>query len=872
MIKNLIMPLTKAKIAFYTLIWLMILLIAGTIAQKYIGLHQAQNMFFSSWIIWLGYIPLPGGLPTLGLLAVSLTAKLFFASPWSLKNSGIIITHIGALLLLLGGLVTYLYSQEGNMIIYEGQSSNFFSDYYDENKRTILPFEIELIDFEKKFHPATNMPKSYKSEIILHENGTQWRSVIQMNEPLRYRGYTFYQSSFIVEEDGREATVFAVVKNIGRMFPYISSIIMCIGLLVHALIRVPKLIGKKLLLVGICATCILPANAMANNYDFTEFASIPILDEGRVKPLDSFAITYLEIISGKDSFEQMSAIEWLAELTMNPDIAYHRRIFNIPNVNIVDALGLERRKNHHYSYSEIENSFYTRKDVWKPLFNMPEEQMSLLQRQLVILFRKTQLFAEISRSLSLLFPDFKISDAKLAKLLGVEPDSPVHFLKLHAKRDLIGEMSKELLKKSAKEDYKITDQDAAIAELVFNMNKIDSDKNSSIFRIIPPQWEDSLDNAWFSPWAIGQAGQGSPASARFLELWAELVQAYRTKNYAKWSELAAKIKASSLDMAKTATKKKSLDKALSLEVSFNNIKPFTISFISYSLAFVLIFASFMIRPAFLARIAFILVIIGLGFHMMGMGMRMFIMHRPPVTNLYETVIFVGFIAALTGILLEIAKNNALGIIIASSSGAILHFIGIKFDMDGDTMGMLAAVLDTNFWLTAHVATISIGYGTALVASILGHIYLLRRIFKSGSDRALSELFRNMRAIVIIALLFTVMGTILGGIWADQSWGRFWGWDPKENGALLIILWLTLVIHGHFAKIIGELGYAACMVCTNIIVAGAWFGVNLLNVGLHSYGFTNNTAFSFITFSLAELFFALGAYSLLKIKLRHNIKT
>ncbi|PIE20185.1 MAG: hypothetical protein CSA66_01115, partial [Proteobacteria bacterium] len=111
-------------------------------------------------------------------------------------------------------------------------------------RRTMLPFQIQLIDFEKRLHPGTGMAKAYSSTINLIENGGSRRVVIAMNEPMRHRGYTFYQSSFVEGQQG-EATVLAVVKNVGRLFPYVSSIIICLGLLLHLLLKVPRLIRRS---------------------------------------------------------------------------------------------------------------------------------------------------------------------------------------------------------------------------------------------------------------------------------------------------------------------------------------------------------------------------------------------------------------------------------------------------------------------------------------------------------------------------------------------------------------------------------------------------------------------------------------------------
>ena len=167
------------------------------------------------------------------------------------------------------------------------------------------------------------------------------------------------------------------------------------------------------------------------------------------------------------------------------------------------------------------------------------------------------------------------------------------------------------------------------------------------------------------------------------------------------------------------------------------------------------------------------------------------------------------------------------------------------------MGMLVAVLNSNFWLATHVVTITIGYGCCFVAGTLAHVYLFRRIFKPNDKTALLNLNKNMMGSVIFALLFCLIGTILGGIWADQSWGRFWGWDPKENGAMLICLWLLMLMHGKISGILKPLFYAALLAFINVVVALAWFGVNLLNVGLHSYGFTDSVAFKLVSFCAFE---------------------
>ena len=357
------------KVFSYTLIWLIILVFFGTIAQKNIGLYASQMKYFSSYyFLFLGFIPLPGGRLVLLLMTVNLFSSMFKRNLWQLKKIGIIIVHLGGLLLLAGGGLTAYFSSEGNMVIAEGESSNYVDDYHNmelafvnnslkdsleytvvdesllyegsrfqifdegpeiyiisniknvriENRispadsiykgllekfvllpkkpeqektqnrpaliykiqgtsngsdgiyglflgqglndpfkindqifhseyrreRTYVPFNIELIDFEKIMHPGTNVAKSFSSDVNLIENDIPRRTLIKMNEPLRHKGYTFFQASFIDDSDV-ETTVLATVKNYGRLFPYISSIIMSIGLLIHLLLMIPKMIRRK---------------------------------------------------------------------------------------------------------------------------------------------------------------------------------------------------------------------------------------------------------------------------------------------------------------------------------------------------------------------------------------------------------------------------------------------------------------------------------------------------------------------------------------------------------------------------------------------------------------------------------------------------
>jgi ABC-type transport system involved in cytochrome c biogenesis permease subunit len=171
------------------------------------------------------------------------------------------------------------------------------------------------------------------------------------------------------------------------------------------------------------------------------------------------------------------------------------------------------------------------------------------------------------------------------------------------------------------------------------------------------------------------------------------------------------------------------------------------------------------------------------------------------------------------------------------------------------MEMMRAVLDSNFWLATHVVTISIGYGATFLAGIFALIYIFFGLFTKALTKENADLItRIVYGVVCFATFFSLVGTLLGGIWADQSWGRFWGWDPKENGALVIVVWNAIILHARWGGMVRQRGMMALAVFGNVVTAMSWFGVNMLGVGLHSYGFNDKGALWLGLFTASQLLF------------------
>jgi ABC-type transport system involved in cytochrome c biogenesis permease subunit len=221
-------------------------------------------------------------------------------------------------------------------------------------------------------------------------------------------------------------------------------------------------------------------------------------------------------------------------------------------------------------------------------------------------------------------------------------------------------------------------------------------------------------------------------------------------------------------------------------------------------------------------------------------------------------------------MLEAIYKVGIGCLVAAVAGLVTQIIAHNLALGGDTMEMLQAVLDTNFWLATHVVVVTLGYASTFVAGLLAIIYIFLGVFtpmlktklgqsnlsgragtgavatgsasakpsnkQAGTLDVGKALTKMAYAIVCFATLFSFTGTVLGGIWADQSWGRFWGWDPKENGALIIVLWNAVLLHARWGGLVKERGFMNMAVFGNIVTAWSWFGVNMLGIGLHSYGF------------------------------------
>lgn len=257
--------------------------------------------------------------------------------------------------------------------------------------------------------------------------------------------------------------------------------------------------------------------------------------------------------------------------------------------------------------------------------------------------------------------------------------------------------------------------------------------------------------------------------------------------------------------------------------------------------------------------------------------RCIIMQRPPVGNLYDTVIFIGTTGVILSLVVEWISRNRFSLGIAPVLGTALIILARRYEVGdaGDHLDPLVAVLDSNYWLTTHVICITLGYTGGLLAAMLSCGYILMRGLNLDGDN--KELRRSLTKVVYGCICLTVflslVGTVLGGIWANYSWGRFWGWDPKENGALMIVLWTLAILHARLGGIIKDWGLHLASIFTACVIAFSWWHVNFLGVGLHNYGFTTGkgTIWIFYIVMLVFMLFGFMAMFMEKSSVDHKVQ-
>jgi len=725
-------------------------------------------------------------------------------------------------------------------------------------KRMYQPFTIHLLKFTHDVYTGTDIPKNFASRVRLvdparHED----REVsLWMNHPLRYAGETFYQSGFKKPEDngGRNGTILQVVRNPGWVMPYVSCTIVAIGMLIHFGMLLVRFLRRRAAAIeaeraSAAAAAVPPPTSKKggkSNRGPRELA--PALAYETVVPLWKRPAVMVPAV--------VTAIAgiWLLTLGKAPEQSGEF------NLNAFSALPI----------------VYGGRPV--PLDSVARNSLRLMNA------RETTATADGKSVPAIQWLADSLSGRAIARdyrIFRIDHPDIVSMLNLDASRTRfsIGDIAPKWQvladqDKAAREGDKehLTDVQKKILELGQRVHlaiTLSPEGLGDLF-LAPPtspgqDWK-RLSEIAAEVHATGQVNPGA-------RMMAEAIQAYEQQDPKTFNDTVARYQ-SWLDANLPDTMRK-----VHLEVLFNRFDPFYHCMLLYVGVFVLAAGAWLGYSGVVAQIsgwsrtltrtAFGLLLVTFAAHTLGLVARIYIQGRPPVTNLYSTAIFIPWGVAALCIGLERIYRNALASAVAAAFAAPSLILALHLAMDptltptGDTMEMLRAVLDTNFWLATHVVTINLGYSATFLAGFLAIAYVLLGIFTSeltGQRRV--ALVRMTYAIVCFAMFFSFVGTILGGIWADQSWGRFWGWDPKENGAALIVLWNAIVLHARWGGIVRERGVMLLAIFGNAVTAWSYFGTNMLGVGLHSYGFMGAAIPWLAGFECLQLFLiALGSIPL-----------
>ncbi|HQR41123.1 MAG TPA: cytochrome c biogenesis protein CcsA, partial [Gemmatales bacterium] len=278
---------------------------------------------------------------------------------------------------------------------------------------------------------------------------------------------------------------------------------------------------------------------------------------------------------------------------------------------------------------------------------------------------------------------------------------------------------------------------------------------------------------------------------------------------------------------------------VALELTLNRVEPFKWAWISMALAAICFVISLKTNSRLFYQVAFIPFLVSLGFQVFAYYGRISISGRPPVSNMFETVVFVASMGAVFALILEYFYRNTI-IILSGSCVATLGLIladQLPYSSGFDSkIEPLQPVLRSNYWLIIHVMTIVASYAAGALAWAIGNISLVLYWFNSDRRDLLKNMANLCYSAIKVAVLLLGIGTLLGGIWAAESWGRFWGWDPKETWALIALVVYLLPLHARYIGLVKDFGMAVTSVVCFAGIVMSWYGVNfVLGAGLHSYG-------------------------------------
>lgn len=626
-----------------------------------------------------------------------------------------------------------------------------------------------------------------------------------------------------------------------------------------------------------------------NEYDVDGFGHLPVLLNGRIKPLDTVSRTTLLLLQDRQTVYvegggKRTPNEWMLDAMFRPDRADVYRTFKIDNLELLTLVG-KTEENLKIQYPDtarkvlalmgfIPNKYrrFTYAEL-SPFLPEIERQAQLAEAE------EAQTRTAFQKGSLALYSNL-VTYQQLKYSFGMPGRNDF----LNELRSFHSTLPKGIEAVRAKQAGQPFDE-ALAQKMVETVRDFETmTRFGSMFAVPPAEGTGTME--WRK---VGQALMDTFKNGELnavVQNYVMMGDAWRAEKPAEFNQAVTRLQ----DYLHGAVGDR-LTK-IHAEIRFNQAEPFYKSIILYAVIFLVGIASWIRWSPLIRRASFFLLLAAFLATTAGILTRMMLEGRPPVTNLYSSALFVGWAAVGLCLILDAVYKNAVGIVAGGAIGFCTLLIAHHLSLSGDTLEMMRAVLDSNFWLGTHVVVITLGYAATFLAGFLAIIYIVMGIFtkwlsasfdrrslalsdgspesvgapaSAGAEKNLAAkssetngqaIQRMVYGIVCFATLFSLIGTILGGIWADQSWGRFWGWDPKENGALIIVIWNALILHARWGGWAKARGQMCLTVFGNVVTSWSWFGTNMLGIGLHSYGFMDSAFFWLLTFVGVQIAFVL----------------
>lgn len=569
--------------------------------------------------------------------------------------------------------------------------------------------------------------------------------------------------------------------------------------------------------------------------------SLPVQDGGRVKPISTYAgFTMLGLhgarsmkVTGKggETFK-LEPTEWMMDTLFRPDLAVDLPTFRVDNSKVLEAIDVEEKgRRDRYSYNEIEPGRDKLIELAKSYEPIAKKERDPVQQQTIDLAYNIRNYESLLGYFSF---------ARSGIILrgsggGAEPDTRTDLSTIMA-------TAPQLRAEIARSQQSGGQINARMQDL---LQQVINSANYSKFGLFTLPPKSAADEGWLSAgnaiMSVMTLGSKDPETVigdiKALETAVRSVPVGEKEFRTHFAEFKERVN----ERAESRGEIKHIGK----EVAYFKNDYFLNALVLFLAGTLSAFGMWTLGQSksgkYLSWGTFIFTSIGAVICVIAIVKRCIIMERPPVGNLYDTVIFIAATGVIFALIIEWMSRKRFALGIAPIIGLGLIILARRYEVGdaGDHLDPLVAVLDSNFWLATHVITITLGYSAGLLSAFLSCGYVLMRgLNLDGKNKDLRRsLSKAVYGCICLTVFLALVGTVLGGIWANYSWGRFWGWDPKENGALMIVLWTLAILHARLGGIIGEWGLHIASVLTACIVAFSWWHVNFLGIGLHNYGFT-----------------------------------